>query len=295
MSLPHASQEQIRIMNEKANKMAAEHQPQPEALKPAQEVEEQEVEEQEVEEQEEPTQDESTDSEESQDEEEVVEKAPAKKSNRDNIRMLREKAERAERERDELLKTVMNFNKQQQPDQQKKPEPEVEEDYLASYGLDEDSLIEGKHFKLYLKKQKELERELKQYKKESVESTTETRLKSKYPDFDKVVSADNLAKLRDVNPTLSKMILNTPNLYDQASMAYDIVKQFGIYKDNSGYVKEKEMAIKNSLKPKSMSSLSPQQGTSPLSKANAFAGGDLTPELKAQLVKEMNQYKKGSY
>jgi hypothetical protein len=41
-----------------------------------------------------------------------------------------------------------------------------------------------------------------------------------------------------------------------------------------------------------MASISPQQGDSPLTKANAFANGELTPELKAQLWKETNQYRR---
>ena len=37
--------------------------------------------------------------------------------------------------------------------------------------------------------------------------------------------------------------------------------------------------------------MSPQQGDSPLSRANAFANG-LTPELRVQLIKEMEEARK---
>ena len=73
-----------------------------------------------------------------------------------NMRMLREGKERAERERDELMR---QFAMMQQP---KVAIKEEEPDYLAEMGLDEDSLVEGKHFKAYLKKQKELEKQLKE-------------------------------------------------------------------------------------------------------------------------------------
>ena len=51
---------------------------------------------------------------------------------------------------------------------------------------------------------------------------------------------------------------------------------------------DKAKAVINAQKPRPLTSISPQQGDSPLSKANAFANG-LTPELQAQLLKEMKQ------
>ena len=55
---------------------------------------------------------------------------------------------------------------------------------------------------------------------------------------------------------------------------------------------DKRKAQENSAKPRPMASVSPQQGESPLSHANAFANG-LTPELQKQLWKEMQDAKKG--
>jgi hypothetical protein len=49
---------------------------------------------------------------------------------------------------------------------------------------------------------------------------------------------------------------------------------------------DKLRAQKNAAKPKPLASVNPQQGDSPLSKANAFANG-LTDDLKKQLRKEM--------
>jgi len=47
----------------------------------------------------------------------------------------------------------------------------------------------------------------------------------------------------------------------------------------------------NTAKPRPLTSVSPQSGESPLSRANAFAEG-LTPELKKNLFKEMQEAKK---
>jgi hypothetical protein len=220
----------------------------------------------------------------------AVEMVQDKESNKEyNMRILREKAEKAERERDEMMRQILAFQQQQQP---KVQEPiETEEDYLASLGIEADSLAEGKHLKPLMKELRSLKNELNQYKRQTVQDTIEVRLKSRFPDFDSVVNQSNLEMLRNANPVLAEAILATPDQFKQATLAYEMVKQYGIYKDTS-YDQDKIVAQKNAAKPRPLASVSPQQGESPMSKANAFANG-LTADLKAQLLKEMNQHKKG--
>jgi len=220
----------------------------------------------------------------------AVEMVQDKESNKEyNMRILREKAEKAERERDEMMRQILAFQQQQQP---KVQEPiETEEDYLASLGIEADSLAEGKHLKPLMKELRSLKNELNQYKRQTVQDTIEVRLKSRFPDFDSVVNQSNLETLRNANPVLAEAILATPDQFKQATLAYEMVKQYGIYKDTS-YDQDKIVAQKNAAKPRPLASVSPQQGESPMSKANAFANG-LTADLKAQLLKEMNQHKKG--
>lgn len=224
-------------------------------------------------------------------EEEVVEEVK-ETPNQKNIRSLREKAdrtERAERERDEMMKRLYAYEQGVKP-QVEKP-VETEEDYLASLGIDSDSLAEGKHLKPLMKELRSLKNELNQYKKQTQQETMESRLKTRFPDFDKVVSQGNLEMLRNANPELAEAILSTPDQFKQATLAYQMVKQYGIYQEDN-FVQEKVLAQRNAAKPKPLASVSPQQGESPMSKANAFANG-LTSDLKAQLLKEMNQFKKG--
>lgn len=224
-------------------------------------------------------------------EEEVVEEIKETPNQR-NIRSLREKAERterAERERDEMMKRLYAYEQGVKP-QVEKP-VETEEDYLATLGIDADALAEGKHLKPLMKELRSLKNELNQYKKQTQQETIEVRLKTRFPDFDKVVSQTNLEMLRSANPELAEAILATPDQFKQATLAYQMVKQYGIYQEDN-FVQEKVLAQKNAAKPKPLASVSPQQGESPMSKANAFANG-LTSDLKAQLLREMNQYKKG--
>lgn len=225
-------------------------------------------------------------------EQEVIEEDVKETPNQRNIRSLREKAERterAERERDEMMKRLYAYEQGVKPTVEKPVE--TEEDYLAVLGIDADALAEGKHLKPLMKELRSLKNELNQYKKQTQQETIEVRLKTRFPDFDKVVSQSNLEMLRNANPELAEAILSTPDQFKQATLAYQMVKQYGIYQEDN-FVQEKVVAQRNAAKPKPLASVSPQQGESPMSKANAFANG-LTTDLKAQLLREMNQYKKG--
>jgi hypothetical protein len=188
----------------------------------------------------------------------------------ENMRNLREKAERAERERDELKRAL-------QEAQSRTPEEEIT--------LAPDDLAEGKHLTKVQQKIRNLENKLQEYEQRSHLNIAEARIKAKHPDFDSVVSRENIEVLSAMYPELAQTLMHSQDIYTQGVSAYTLIKKLGIHKDQS-YEAEKQLAHKNSLKPKSLASLSPQQGESPLSHANAFAGG-LTEDLKKQLYKEM--------
>lgn len=214
-------------------------------------------------------------------EEAVQEAAPVKKpsmENNANVRALREKAQRAEqleRERDDLMRRL------QESQGAKSQEVARDEDF----DLAPDALAEGKHLSKMAHKVKELEKQLKNYQNQSAETLAEQKVKINFPDFDKVVSPDNIDMLRNNFPEIAEMIHNTPDMYKKASSAYTLIKQMGIYKGET-FDQEKAVAQKNAAKPKPLASIAPQQGDTPLSRANAFANG-LTDDLKEQLRKEM--------
>lgn len=189
-----------------------------------------------------------------------------------NMAALRQKAEQAERERDEALKRL------QERDQ------ETEEVTLG-----EDDIAEGKHLKKlqknYHKEIRQLKDELNSYRKQSVEVATEAKLKATYTDFDSVVTADHLTTLKESYPELDATIRSAPDLYSQAVTAYTMIKKLGIAADTQ-YAGDREKAQTNAYKPRPATSISPQQGDNPLTRANAFADG-LTDQLKEQLRKEM--------
>ena len=223
-------------------------------------------------------------------EDEVQEKPKASgKTSSENMRILRERAEKSERERDELMRHVMSIQQQQAPKEKiAQPIEEIEPDLDLS--VDDDALLEGKHAKKLIQKIKSMEKRLEGYQSRSQENSIEAKIKSELPDFDVVVNQQNIAQLNEEYPEIAATLRDTKDLYSKATAAYKIMKKFGIYKDRT-YDTEKAVALKNAAKPRTVSSLNPQQGDSPLSKANAFANG-LSKDLQAQLLKEMAQARK---
>ncbi len=201
------------------------------------------------------------------------ETAPAK-----SFRELREQKDRAEARAYELEQMLR---------QREQPQQQPEED---DFQMGDDDLVAGKNFTKYVKRIKELEKKLDTVQKYSASNSAEAKLLANYPDAKEVLSNENLSLLAKEHPDLAHAIDSTQDFYSKAASAYKLIKQFGIYRKDE-YVEDKERAQKNLAKPRPSVSVQPQQGDSPLSKANAFANG-LTPELQKQLWKEMNQLRK---
>lgn len=199
--------------------------------------------------------------------------------------VLREKAKRAdklEKERDELLRRLQeseNIKKTMVPDSHS-----VSED--TDFSIAPDDLAEGKHLNKLQKQIKLMEQKLAQYEQKTSTITAEQRVFNDMPDYRKVVTDDNIAILKTAYPELADSIGANPDLYTQAKSAYTLIRKLGIHIDDVR-ANERATVQNNAAKPRPLTSISPQQGDSPLTKANAFANG-LTPDLREQLVKEMN-------
>lgn len=193
------------------------------------------------------------------------------KSLENNIRTLREKSEKIARERDELARRVQELESLSTQKQ--------EEDINIAH----DDLVEGKHIK-------QVTSELKQLKSHLAEITVKNKLQSSYPDFESVVTPENVNALRENYPELAATIAASSDLYSKAVSAYTMIKKMGILPDKHAE-HQKELVDKNANKPRPLTSIAPQQGDSPLSHANAFANG-LTETLKEQLRKEMFAHRK---
>jgi len=222
---------------------------------------------------------------------EELEEAPKpqfkNKSQENNFKALRERAERAEREREELMKLVLDSKRSQNPAPVEKVAQErVEElDSEFDFSVDDDALIEVKHAKKLAAELKSIKQQLKSFQSQSSESIIEAKIKAQYPDFDAVVNKQTVEQLNQEFPEIAATLKESKDLYSKATAAYKIMKKFGIYQDTR-YEEDKVKAVKNAQKPRPVSSINPQQGDSPLSKANAFANG-MSKDLQKQLLKEM--------
>lgn len=161
-----------------------------------------------------------------------------------------------------------------------------------SLDVNEGDLVEGKHLSKVDKRIQKLENQLRQYEQITTIETVKSRLKTQYPDWDKVFNEENLARLEVEYPEIAHTLNASSDVYKSGVSAYTMIKKLGIVSGDDSYLHDKLLAQKNASKPKSLASISPQQGSSPLSKANAFANG-LTDDLKSQLLKEMAASRKG--
>lgn len=204
---------------------------------------------------------------------------PEKISSR-NFKALREKALQAERERDELLRML-----QEERVKQGKP-ADIEDD---SDDIPDD-FVEGKHLKKYVKEIKGLKKELNELKQRTSLEITDARLKAECPDFNKVLTDENVAQFKEEHPELAASILNSKaDPYSIAKSMYKTMKKFGIYVEDN-YAQEKQAVQKNINKIKPSTSAGVRQGDTALSRAGEYVAEELTAERKAALWAEVQKY-----
>ncbi len=182
------------------------------------------------------------------------------------------------RETNQTVEELKNRNYAlEERERQRSQPPEVEEEEVDL--ADDDISTVGMTKKL-LRKQSEKIDQLVQEIKQREALTVEDRLRSKFSDYDAVVNKENLKSLFATAPELVKMLkASQDDPYEQAMGAYKLMKKFGVTSEDSAKLRE------NQTKPRSVNSVGQ---TSALSQANAFSRG-LTPDLRKQLLQEMNE------
>lgn len=177
-----------------------------------------------------------------------------------------------ERDREELeaLKAELN---QLKP----KEKPKEEDDF----GISDDDLLEGRHLKDLKREIRALKAELQQ--KEA--STMEERIQMKFPDYNDVVSKDNIEYLKKTEPELAQSISSMQDPYKQAVAAYKLLKTINAGKEPTI---EQKKAIQNSQKPVSANAVTKN---SAIGNAHLFENG-LSKDLKKQLWEEMQAAKR---
>ncbi len=211
----------------------------------------------------------------------IAQQAPINEEKERNFAYLREKAERAERERDEAIQYIRRMQMQNSS----------QNSYSEQGHADDDSNLSPDDFteKRYVDKRiKNLENQIRHYEQYTQSNVAEARIRSQYNDFDQVVTPETIEILKNTYPEVAQTLHSTPDLYSKAVSTYNVIKKFGIAKQPNPQAEyDRQLAQRNASKPRATNSVSPQQGETPLNKANEWANGILTPERKAQLYKEM--------
>jgi len=205
-----------------------------------------------------------------------------------SISTLRERMENAERRALELERMIQANMSQNQPS----TKMQVVDDQ-DDIDLGDDSIVEGKQLKKYFKALKQenrnIKKQLEDNQRENALASAEIRLKSKYPDFDAVVTRDNLKKLEDAKPELFRTIYANTNLHDRGIAAYEMIRSSGLNIDEFQSLDKKMEDNKN--KPRSAANASPQTSETPLTRVGDYDRRILTKERKEQILKQMEYAK----
>jgi hypothetical protein len=207
-----------------------------------------------------------------------------------NMRILRERAESAERRMLELERMVqMNMSQnQQQPNKMQI----VDED--DDFDLSDDTYIEGKHLKKYVKNLKQelrnTKKQFEEYNQQNAMTQAEIRLKSQFNDFESIVSKENLQKLEQKKPALYRTILANSDIYDRGFTAYELIKNSGILADQ--YQELDKRVEENRIKPRSAANAAPQSGETPLARVGDYDRRVLSEERKDQLRRQVEEAKR---
>lgn len=225
--------------------------------------------------------------------EQVVEKTPetpTQESQKEtSMRILRERAEAAEK-RSLELERMMQMNMSQQQNNKIQIADNDDDDF----DINDDTYIEGKHLKKYVKNLKQelknTRKQFEEYNQQNAITQAEMRLKTQFNDFDVVVSKDNLEKLQQQKPALYRTILANTDIYDKGYAAYELIKHSGIIADQ--YQELDKKVEENKSKPRSAANASPQSGDTPLTRVGDYDRRVLSEERKEQLRRQVEEAKR---
>lgn len=161
--------------------------------------------------------------------------------------------------------------------------PASESDDLDKLG-DDDIVTKSQVKRLATKMAREIAQDVV---KQRDAATVDDRLQMKFPDFADVVTRDAIEELKQAEPELAYSLSSNPDPYAQGVAAYKLLKRMGGGSDMAKST-EKKKAQENSQKPVSVNAVSKH---SAIGNAHLFENG-LTPELKKQLWKEMEDARK---
>lgn len=154
--------------------------------------------------------------------------------------------------------------------------------------LEADDFVRGAHLQRSVQT-------LEQRLREQETKVAMADVRSRYPDYDEVVSEENVEWLKQNKPHLAISISSLQkDPYQMALAAYDVLKATGgdMTAQKKSQYNQKRLA-ENATRPTSVHA-PVKQGGGALSEANRFANG-LTPDLKKSLLQEMRECSKRAH
>jgi len=205
-----------------------------------------------------------------------------------NMRILRERAENAERRAQDLERMVQMNMSQQQTTKMQLSEPEEDD-----FSVGDDTYVEGKDLKKYVKNLKQeiknTKKQFEEYHQQTALTHAEMRLRSQFSDFDSVVTKENLEKLAAQKPSLYRTIYASTDIYDRGYAGYELIKASGVL-DNQ-YQELDKRVEDNKSKPRSAANVSPQTSETPLARVGDYDRRILSEQRKDQLRRQVEQAK----
>ncbi len=204
------------------------------------------------------------------------------------MRILRERAENAERRAQDLERMVQMNMSQQQTTRMQIAEPDEDD-----FSVGDDTYVEGKDLKKYVKglKQeiKNTKKQFEEYHQQTALAQAEMRLRSQFSDFDSVVTKENLDKLAAAKPSLHRTIYASNDIYDRGYAGYELIKASGVL-DNQ-YQDVDKRVEDNKSKPRSAANAAPQTSETPLARVGDYDRRILSEARKDQLRRQVEQAK----
>jgi hypothetical protein len=204
-----------------------------------------------------------------------------KEKNWREIRRINAELEKKAKAQEEL---IANLLKQQMSFQNPQASQVDELDSIP----DADYIPKGDVKKLLKKEKEEIKKEAREearrYWEEQEKANFHNRLRSKFSDFDEVVTAETLELLEQQDPDLSSTIAELKDPYKMGLQTYKYIKSLGLSQKAPDHRRTKEVEKKIEQNQKTVQS---PQAFEKRPMAQTF---QMTEQMKKELWKEMNGY-----
>lgn len=214
-----------------------------------------------------------------------------------NLRYLRELAERERKERESdraryeaRMKEMEDFYKSQIASSQKHKIEVVDND---EFTIDNDSYVEGRHLQkttaVLRKEIEENKKALENYRKEADRSLAEQRIKLEHPDFYEVVTEEALSALQRQDPIAFESLMAIPDTYKRLKLSRNLVDRYGV----SQKTRDIEQRIDQNLsKPRSAATINGQTSDTPLARVDEYDRRKMTPDKKKAILQMLEEAKR---